>query len=626
MMIRNLYNRIQALGQEQRGAVAILCLAGALILVMMGLLILDAADVANDKVHVQASADAAAHTQASVMARTMNMTAFANVGKRINVGYVAGYHAAYKWLKWLRNAGIILTGIICLGSFIPVVGGFLANLCPHIAMITAGATCGWEREHQDYKKLMGVVDATFGPEVRGFENYQRYMQDITPYWAWSKGVMSGFENQAPLTVGYPMPGPERMRGMPTAQLPIRPENESKNWDVMCGKANRVDALNPGSMDRWMMLGDLLLTNALSAVTSGPLNKMIKTKLDEAFPKEATGGGDLIEKGDDEDNAQDGTGQGGQGADKSEDEFDCDIMKNVTDNLKGAVKFDAGKKCDDDDDECEPRGSKVFVDGKEIKLDLNCLPIDDPELKKAILEAAGFLKKDCTDFLKGGQLLGGYYGAVFLSGFFALTLNFEEMGSFIRGLMNKVVPTFHKSCQILGNEGDSQFQGYQEEGQAWVLDTSNWLTDSSALIFAYRPSSIRNTQMRDNYFFGDGVNPMVLGKPSHGVWGMSRGEITWQGDNKEEGPSLWESKWGARVRPVALENEWNQGHTMQQVASSMEDVMLKVLQTVHFANPEMAGRGRYDALEAVYLMGNDLTEDIQTGFGAFQPDRMKGVNK
>lgn len=615
MMIRVLRDRLESFGRDQGGAIAILCLTGALILVMMGLLLFDAIDVANDKVHVQASADAAAHTQASVMARTMNMTAFANVGKRINVGYIAGYETAYQWLEWLRNAGIVLTVLVCGGSLIPALTAILGQLCPQVAMVAGGALCAWERERHDYNKLTEVVGATFGPEVRAFENYQQYMNDITPYWAWSKGVMSGFENQAPLTVGFPLPGPPR-GSMPVAKLPIRPESAHK-WDQMCDKANQNNI--SGSMDRWMMMGDFILTNTLTAV-EGPLRDMIKKKLGDAFKGEAAGGDELMDPGDE---GEGGSGGGDSGSGKSEEDFDCDVMEQVVENSKGAIKYQGAKKCDDDDEDCVPESGKLMIDAKEIKLDVNCLPIDD-EMKEIILQTAGFLKKDCTDFLKGGQLKAGYYGAIFLSGFMALALNVEEASGIIKTIVKSIVPTFHQSCEGLYG-GDSVYSGYSIEGRAWMLDTDDWPMTSSALMFAYRPSSIRNRTMRENYFFGSAVNPGVLADESHGVWGLSRGEITWQGENNG-GPNLWESKWGARVRPVALPGEWNSGPTMSQAARSMEDTMLNILQTVHISDPAMVGRGGYDAMGMLLRMSSDLNQDITTGFGGFQPDRMQGVNK
>lgn len=628
-------HRMQRLGQDQKGAVALLCLAGALILVMMGMLVYDTIEAANDKVHIQASADAAAHTQATVMARTMNMTAFANVGKRINVGYIAAYETMFSWLKWLRNAGFILTAALCVGAFFT--GGALGMLCKEMAMITTGAACAWYNERKDHNKLAKVVGATFGPEVRGFNNYQQYMHDVTPYWAWSKGVLNGFENQAPLTVGYPLPGPAG--GEQAAQLPIRPEKDD-NWDKMCEKANRVDMLNPGSMDRWMMLGDFVIKNVWDALE---VSKLIKDQMKGAMSKAFKGDS---KSGDVTEDAKDMLQTKGEGEPEFSDEpveveggvkeaekkkgSKCDYTKQVLKNAYGHVKIDPGKTCKEEDGpDCVPRDRAIEVDGRKIKVDKECSPIDlkKHEWLETVMAISGIAGKSCKDLMKKATQKGGYYGAIFLSGLLALTINLEgKDDSESNGLVDKIlwaakkaIPTFRESCDGLA---EGHYSAYKAEGHAWVLDNeyNDWLTRSSALMFAYRPNSGRNRQMSENYFLADAVTSVPAGQESHGYWGLSRGEITWQGDHAV-GPSLWESKWAARVRPVALPADWQDGPTLSQAAYSMEAVMLEVLNSAY-----SSGGGGLDTLGMLMRMGEDLNQDIATGFGSIRSEHMRGVNK
>src|SRR5699024_9305729 len=100
--------------------------------------IFDVSEVANEKVHMQATADASAHSQSSVMARTMNMLAFANVGKRIDIGYITAYESSIAWMQWLVGAGWALTALCGLAAIaFPPIGG----VCPRLAQMMTAGTC-----------------------------------------------------------------------------------------------------------------------------------------------------------------------------------------------------------------------------------------------------------------------------------------------------------------------------------------------------------------------------------------------------------------------------------------------------------------------------------------------------
>lgn len=81
-LLQGLHQRLTAFHSNQSGAVALLCLAALLVLFMVGLTLWDAGEGARNKISAQMGADTAAYSQASVRARSMNMIAFANIGKR----------------------------------------------------------------------------------------------------------------------------------------------------------------------------------------------------------------------------------------------------------------------------------------------------------------------------------------------------------------------------------------------------------------------------------------------------------------------------------------------------------------------------------------------------------------
>jgi len=73
---------LERLHADRSGAVALLCLAGLLIVFMTALVMYDAGTASREKMKVQMSADAASYSMASVKARSMNIIAYMNVVKR----------------------------------------------------------------------------------------------------------------------------------------------------------------------------------------------------------------------------------------------------------------------------------------------------------------------------------------------------------------------------------------------------------------------------------------------------------------------------------------------------------------------------------------------------------------
>ena len=94
-ILQRLRGRAGALHRDEGGAILLLALAGALIIMMTAMVMYDAGESAREKVEVQTGTDTAALSHAVVRARSMNMIAYANTAKRIMYGYNVIYTAGY---------------------------------------------------------------------------------------------------------------------------------------------------------------------------------------------------------------------------------------------------------------------------------------------------------------------------------------------------------------------------------------------------------------------------------------------------------------------------------------------------------------------------------------------------
>lgn len=167
-----------------------LCLAAMLILLLMAWTLFDALWVTRDKIEVQASADVGAFSQAAVKSRSMNMMAFTNVGKRSIVGLTAVYESMFTaYMEWV---------------------------------ITEAAKCAAAPAECDYDTVMKNVDLLYRElnndyqthtdnrpyylaDIRALDNYQNYIDALTPWWGWSEAVSRAQRNGATLATSFPFP-------------------------------------------------------------------------------------------------------------------------------------------------------------------------------------------------------------------------------------------------------------------------------------------------------------------------------------------------------------------------------------------------------------------------------------
>lgn len=180
----------------QGGAIAFLALAALLVLAMTAFVLNDAGHGSRDKIDVQMAADTAAFSQASVRARSMNMLAFANIGKRTTAGiHNVFYLQPLMYLIWWANQ---CSKCCCLPScfFARCVeclncAGNIIKLIPIVAireMIKIMFSKG---------KLKGIM--------KELGKFQEDLAVYTPYWALGEGMVRGMRNGAHAVGSFPEP-------------------------------------------------------------------------------------------------------------------------------------------------------------------------------------------------------------------------------------------------------------------------------------------------------------------------------------------------------------------------------------------------------------------------------------
>jgi hypothetical protein len=201
--------------RDQNGAVALVMLAAFLALFMMGMVIYDANMSVADKLDVQAAADSASWSQSTIEARTMNMVAFTNVGKRVTVGFTSMYQAAI-WanVAVIAQLAIALAACLVANAICPGCCGCLTSLCNYLRNLLEAAIDILDEESDDWDKFNGqsigvaneeLMKDFFGADIKALNNYQDYMIDITPWWSWAEGTLRGVQNGATITASFPAP-------------------------------------------------------------------------------------------------------------------------------------------------------------------------------------------------------------------------------------------------------------------------------------------------------------------------------------------------------------------------------------------------------------------------------------
>lgn len=186
------------------GAVALMMMAAAIVAFLISNVLLDAGTVTRDRIAVQAAADVSVWSQASVEARAMNMLAFANVGKRITFGITSFYEAL-----WLSYAAIgVALGILlvaCIALIIPTFGA-VTPICKMIGKALIELAELMIKEAPDLGALHANLNRNyFKKDMESFNEYQKYMADMVPWWGFSEALLRGARNGATSVVTWPPP-------------------------------------------------------------------------------------------------------------------------------------------------------------------------------------------------------------------------------------------------------------------------------------------------------------------------------------------------------------------------------------------------------------------------------------
>ena len=232
-LLQALYDRLHSFHHDQGGAVALLCFAALLILFMVGLVVYDGGMVARTKMDVQMAADSAAYSSAAVKARSMNIIAYGNIGKRTAAGIhnMFVFQPLMYFIWWAGQCSRCCCGWFCgcWTACLNCAGNLIAGLIPFKALI-------------EFAKVVGRDDVERNMEQIG--NFQRDLGQYSGYWALGEAMVRGFRNEAHAVGSFPEP-----RNQNFGQLPIRNSNDARGACLDPFITNSPTTL--GTMMEWM---------------------------------------------------------------------------------------------------------------------------------------------------------------------------------------------------------------------------------------------------------------------------------------------------------------------------------------------------------------------------------------
>jgi hypothetical protein len=203
-MMNALKGHLSRFNSDQRGAVALLVLAALLVIFMLALVVFDAGEAGRDKIHVQSAADAAAWSEAAVEARAMNMIAFGNVAKRVTLGMTSFYEALWLSYAQLLTLTVALAVACWVANFFA--GGSLSGICTKITEFAVEIGLIMAEEAPDGGVFAADLNkGYFKDDIIALDNYQSYMAELAPWWAYAEGIQRGMRNGAAVSASFPVP-------------------------------------------------------------------------------------------------------------------------------------------------------------------------------------------------------------------------------------------------------------------------------------------------------------------------------------------------------------------------------------------------------------------------------------
>ncbi len=223
---------------NQGGAVALMTMAALLIIMMMAWVIYDAGDSARDALDIQAAADTAAWSQSAVEARSMNMIAFANVGKRVTFGMTSFYQSLWLAYAELLIIAAVLT-VVCWVADVFALGS-ITTICEKLTEFTIEVGLVMIEEAPDLIIFeTDLAGGYFKNDVEAFDNYQKYFAGMTKWWSWAESLTRGARNGSLTTVSWPVPKRIGSTGFQTSEvdkLPIvKMTSTVEGYAEMCAR-------------------------------------------------------------------------------------------------------------------------------------------------------------------------------------------------------------------------------------------------------------------------------------------------------------------------------------------------------------------------------------------------------
>lgn len=535
--------------RDEGGAILMLALVGAMILILIANTLYDAGRAAHEKTNIQAAADVAAYSQASIKARSMNMMAYSNVAKRsiwgIHSTYPAYLKSMHTWvteslriscnactssgnlcnkcwlarserLRWIQNVCEDHEDLGCDDDDETTWGNFrsLAGR-EFMGMQWKGGKEGLETE-EDWPQLpssyvhAGVRDPNdplkslfriyHAQDILALDNYQRYLFGITPWWGWTEQLLKALRAGATVSGSWPMPAG---RTPAMANQLVERVQDGFNQAAIAGGAAPSYADGMGS--NYSLYADAL----------------------PVYPGE---------------------------------------LKSMKGAIKRAIDFGALKSCARD------YLQRLFSGSPNSSACQNV----DPFAVEHLLNAAIMT-------LKSRGMVRGEYANLLPETLLTHAMALDDNSS--RGYGFGLDYTQRSFARILEDDRMAaepwRLRRFHSPGM-WQINNSN-LVMTYAQRFGvfdeqrdrkkygfmgdYQGNSLEDIQRRLHFYDVHGLpgsaTMQELTYQSSGYWGMARSEVYFADD--DDPPDLWHPSWSARMRPVSLPREFEQGqYTMNQI--------------------------------------------------------------
>lgn len=551
---------LQNFHRSESGAIALLMLAGALILMLLAWTIFDSGKASREKIDAQAAADMAVSSQAAIKARAINMMAYSNVAKRsifaIHTTYISNFIAYIKWAGILYSVGdyLINWGVEEIGTefksagdkwihwwkdesrgdfkafsnidiaqaeslsssedFLITVGNALQNIgnpnwATELGSTVTVSTLAAHAFPVSSSDWSGYSLRYHAQDIRALDNYQRYLAGVTPWWGWSEQLVRGMRNGASATGTFPLP-----------------------QDFDQGLGSTLNQLLPGDASGTGVIDTLPIRPADAAIFDGA-NTDNQPRMSMA-----------------------------------------DVIK---EQLKSADIFDMlGDLIDGGTPDFENMSDSVMLVEHLVNILGAVLSSDYPELSYRADDALGDSDSGIT-LDAAIKAVANAAVSKLVSMVFPLVVGVSTHRIYVDQGLGFTQKLFD---QALGSATASPWVvlRYPNEAQ-WLLKTSNIVLSYDSRHALFGAERKKHNIPSSEYNIGEPVSGAggllgSLGKSvyrSSGYWGIARAEVYFSADGE---PNLWNPVWNSRLRPVSLDQEFAQAD--YTLAGVYRDIMVSMM--------------------------------------------------